>query len=767
MIVVDQAEQSSPAELARPACGERSAPAPILAGLPGTSPTQTDLSNLERSWLSPELVTQALIRRVDAATGAELVCKNLGDSCAGLIFPYVWPGEDRVREYRLRRDAPEIRYDGTTRKEVGKYLSPPGRGNMIYFPPGTPAAWLLDPDLAIVITEGEKKALALWRLSYYDLSEASECGRFMPIGLSGVWNWRGTIGKEGGPNGERQNVKGVIPDFARIELKGRRVVVLFDANVRTNESVRAARTELARYLIHERGAEVHFVDLPNLEGVNGIDDYLARVGPEKGLALLNKAKEAKVKDKQPPQVAVIGRMCESTEFFHTPDQKLYASFGVGDHRQTWPLRSQGFRSFLVKRFYTEENKPLSAQALQDALAMCEAKAQFDGPTAVVGTRLMKQEGAIYLDLCDERWRTVEVTATGWRVAGDTPVRFRRARGMSDLPHPLQGGSLDELRPFLNYGDEDNWRLLVSWLLGTFMPSGPYPLMILQGDHGSAKSTTSRILRMLIDPASSPLRSFPKDERDLMIAATNSWVLTFDNLSGAPQWISNALCRLATGGGFATRELHSDSEEMIFDAQRPVILNGIDDIATNADLADRALIVNLPIIPETGRLPEKEFWAKFEEVQPRILGAILDAVSAGLRNLDNVKLNRYPRMADFAKWVAACAPALPFTATQFLDAYWENRRQAVALSIEGSPVATAATLLLKGPTQWEGSATELLVALNRIVPDDVRRSSGWPREARAMSNRLRQVSPSLREVGIRVSYRRQGKDRQRLITISRE
>jgi hypothetical protein len=737
-----------------------------MTPLPGTSPTKTDLSNLDRSWISEELAGQALIRRVDAATGADLVCRKFGDNCAGLIFPYVWPGEDRVREYRLRRDVPDIRYEGTIRKEVGKYLSPPGCANMIYFAPGTLPAWLQDPDLPIVITEGEKKALALSRLSFHEISEAAECGRFLALGLGGVWNFRGNIGKETGPNGERQNIKGVIPDFGRIKWGGRRVTILFDANVKTNERVKAARRDLARHLVQECGAQVFLADLPTRDGVNGIDDYIAAFGPVMGLAVIDKAKEVKIKEKQPPQVAVIGRICESVEFFHTADQKLYGTFAIDDCRQTWTIKSQGFRSFLVKRFYTEENKPPSAQAVQDALSMCEAKALFDGPIAAVGTRLMKHEGALYLDLCDEKWRAAEVTATGWRVSGDHPARFRRARGMSSLPHPLQGGSLEELRMFLNFGEEDNWRLLVSWVLGAFMPNGPYPILILQGDHGSAKSTTARVLRMLIDPASAPLRSLPKDERDLMIAASNSWVLSFDNLSGKLKWVSDALCRLATGGGFATRELHSDGEETIFDAQRPVILNGIDDIATNPDLADRALIITLPTIPESGRRPEAEFWAKFEEVRPRIIGTLLDAVSAGLRNLDQVQLNRYPRMADFAKWVVACTQALPFSGTQFLDAYFDNRRQAVAFSIEGSQVATAVTRLLKGKTDWKGSATELLDQLNANTPEDLRRSSGWPRDSRAMSNQLRRVSPLLREIGFRVDHHRQGKERHRIITIAK-
>lgn len=63
------------------------------------------------------------------------------------------------------------------------------------------------------------------------------------------------------------------------------------------------------------------------------------------------------------------------------------------------------------------------------------------------------------------------------------------------------------------------------------------------------------------------------------------------------WISDTLCRLATGGGFAVRRLYSDMDEVLFDAARPVILNGIEDIVTRPDLADRAVFLTLEPIPE--------------------------------------------------------------------------------------------------------------------------------------------------------------------------
>ena len=165
-----------------------------------------------------------------------------------------------------------------------------------------------------------------------------------------------------------------------------------------------------------------------------------------------------------------------------------------------------------------------------------------------------------------------------------------------------------------------------------------------GEQGSAKSTTARVLRALVDPSTAPLRSEPRELRDLMIAASNAWVISLDNISRVPYWLSDALCRLSTGGGFSTRELYTDRDETLFDAQRPLILNGIEELAVRGDLLDRCLILYLPCIPEEKRRAELTFWDEFESERPAILGATLGAVSGALRRLPKVKLTEMPRMA---------------------------------------------------------------------------------------------------------------------------
>ena len=305
----------------------------------------------------------------------------------------------------------------------------------------------------------------------------------------------------------------------------------------------------------------------------------------------------------PTQADILIDLAQSAELFHAPDGTGFADLDINGHRETWPIRAKGFRRWLARRFFEATQGAPSSEALQSALNVIEAKAHFDAPERVVHIRVGGLDGRLYLDLCDETWRAVEIDATGWRVIDNPPVRFRRAAGMQPLPVPVAGGSVETLRSFLNVQSDADFVLVVAWALAVLRNRGPYPVIVLSGEQGSAKSTFSAILRALLDPNTAPLRALPREDRDLFIAASNGHVLAFDNVSGLPAWISDTLCRLATGGGFAVRQLYTDQDEVLFDAARPVILNGIEEIVTRPDLADRAVFLTLEPIPEERRRPE--------------------------------------------------------------------------------------------------------------------------------------------------------------------
>ena len=264
----------------------------------GAALSESDYGTLKASWITHEIADQAMLRRVETTEGREVVGQKGSRDCAGILIPYYWPGEPGPFNYRLRRDNPEwVGGEDGKPKPKNKYLGAPNSGNRLYIPPGVTLEHLKDATIPIVIVEGEKKALALWRLANHETNTP----RFIPIGIAGVWNWRGKVGKTNGPTGQRIDVNGPIADLSRIEWKGRKVFIIFDVNVHTNDSVKWARKGIARELATRRG-EVEFVNLPEDCGVNGVDDLLATWGPTRVLELFdNSVRGARIQVVLPPQ----------------------------------------------------------------------------------------------------------------------------------------------------------------------------------------------------------------------------------------------------------------------------------------------------------------------------------------------------------------------------------------------------------------------------------------------------------------------------------
>lgn len=463
------------------------------------------------------------------------------------------------------------------------------------------------------------------------------------------------------------------------------------------------------------------------------------------------------------QAEMLLNLAEDIDLFHTPEDECFGTFEVGEHFETHRLDTNLFKNYLVRLFYNEHHRPPSKQALQDALLQLEAQARFDGSRRVVHLRVAAEGEAIFIDLCDEEWRVVRVTAEKWSVidAKDSPVRFRRNKRSTPLPEPAEGGTIEDLRPFLNLGEgeegEDAFILIAGWLVSCFRPDYPFAILAFSGEPGTAKSTNSRFLKRSVDPGVGQLQSIPRNEQDLMIAAKNNWVIAIDNISHIPDWLSDALCRLATGGGISNRRLYENDEECFLAAKRPVILNGIGHYAVRSDLVDRIVSVKPGVIPPARRIPEEELKRDFEEKGGLIMGAILSGVSSALKNIEQVTLERLPRMADFARWATAAEEGLGFEKGAFMRAYWRNREEAHGIVLEssllaevlqeycgGSQAAFDETMLLK---ELLSKLTELAGARAENRPGA---RSPFPKSPRGLRSELQRIAPNLREVGIDVT-----------------
>jgi hypothetical protein len=463
-------------------------------------------------------------------------------------------------------------------------------------------------------------------------------------------------------------------------------------------------------------------------------------------------------------IGLVGRT--GCELFHDSDGHGYATFRVRDHRETHLLTSTTFKRWLARLFFEAEGTVPNQSTVRGALDVLEGIAQFEGEEHAVYVRVAGYDGTVYVDLGDEQWRVIEIDAEGWQIVSDSPVRFRRPRGLRPLPVPVPGGHVDALRPFLNLADDRDWYLVVGWMLGAFSPRGPYGVLGLYGEQGTAKTTTARVAREVVDPNAAAERSEPRDTRDLMIAATNAWVVSLDNLSHLTPELSDGLCRLSTGGAFATRALYTDTDEVLLEAQRPVILTGIEGLATRGDLLDRSLVITLPTISEESRRDERTFWAEFEQVRPLILGAFLDALAFALGRLDTIDLPRLPRLADFAKLVTAAEPALGWPDGSFVAAYALNRQEANEITLDATAIGQPIIQLVShGP--FEGTATELLRRLTVLADGNIARSRDWPKAPNKLSGQLHRLSPALRAAGVEVTLnvKTPGSGSRRLIRLT--
>lgn len=445
--------------------------------------------------------------------------------------------------------------------------------------------------------------------------------------------------------------------------------------------------------------------------------------------------------------------------------EAHVTFTKDGSKQNWPLRSRPVRSFVAVRFRECFGQVIGSQALEDAIRYLEALAFQEASVHKIWRRTGQDGNCIYVDLVNESWDVVKITPYGWEIITDCPIKFCRTSQMQALPEPIAGEPIDYLRGFVNAADDQQFKLIVAWLVAALYPVGPYPILMISGEQGSGKSNLSRVLRSLVDPNSADVRSMPKDERNLAASATNSHCLVFDNLSSLSTAQSDMLCRVSTGGGFSHRKLYEDTEEVVNHLSNPVLLNGITEFGTKPDLLDRSMAIHLPRITDDCRKSLRQFEREFEVVRPEILGALLTALSAALRRIDCIELGLAPRMADFTTLIEAAAPGLGWDQGDFLAAYNTNRDDLVDKSLDQSPLAAAIKAFIRDQeVDWNGTPTKLYEELSASVLEEVKKSPAWPKSPVAFGSSINRVVAPLRNQGIHID---RGKSGGRFISIRRQ
>lgn len=453
------------------------------------------------------------------------------------------------------------------------------------------------------------------------------------------------------------------------------------------------------------------------------------------------------KDEKASQTKRLLDLASEAELFHTDDKEAFVRIPVESHKEVWPIGSH-FSYWLRGKYYESQNRSSPcAQSLTDALEQLRGVALFDGKKRSVHKRIAGDSEKIYVDLCNETWQVVEITSNGWRILKESPVMFVRSKGMSALPTPAEEGDIRELRRFINCTDRD-FAFIVAWMLAAFSPSGPYPILEIGGEQGSAKSTLTRILKAITDPNRAPLNTMPTTEKDIASLTKLERTLAFDNVSSLSLTLSDTFCRLATGSAFKCRQLYSDSGQVVFELCAPVVMNGIEEIAKNGDLQERTLKVFLPAIESQGRKDEKAFWSDFDSALPGILGGLFTVLSEILRNLPTTNLDEKPRLADFSLWITAGENALGWDSGCFNRLYIETLREAKKDCADADDFVRAVIQIAKRNGHITLPGEKIVELLKAEVPD----SRTMP-SRRTLRDRLCRVAPTLRSEGVEWEYKK--------------
>lgn len=474
------------------------------------------------------------------------------------------------------------------------------------------------------------------------------------------------------------------------------------------------------------------------------------------------------------------------EFWRDPDGIAYVTLRRDGRIERYRVRSAAFRAVIraiyAARYPRETDEGLllpgsiSDKAMSEAMPSLEAMVYRNGTdTRQPALRSTRIDDTIWIDLGTEDWSAVRVTKEGWEAVTGADIPLIRAEALRPLPRPNRAArrkAIATLRRLLNLGpDQDaDFLLIVMWLLASLWPSGPYPILAIDGEQGSGKSTLCRLLRSLVDPNKAKLRAPPRTEADLVVAAAAGRVVALDNVSFLDADMADVLCRLATGAGLSKRRLYTDDDEHVVEVCRPILLNGISSLLARGDMADRALVVTLRRIADDQRRMEAEIEQAFAAAAPGILAALLDGLVEGL-HFDRGVPAELPRMADFAALACRAAAAFGWTAAQVIDAIRSNRAAANETVVDADPLSDAIRMVLAEygvpwdlGQRWSGTPTELLEKVNVMAPDTVKRERGWPKDAARLGSRLRRLAPALSRTGVDITEARVGRNRTRTITI---
>jgi len=422
-----------------------------------------------------------------------------------------------------------------------------------------------------------------------------------------------------------------------------------------------------------------------------------------------------------------------------------------------PLASRCY-SWLRRLMWEEEGRSVSGEYLKMAAGTLSAHAEFSGESRELYTRAAWHEGILYYEL--RPGKVVRIGPGGWIFEASPPVLFRRYVNLKPLPDPEAGGSLDVLDELVNLKSERDRRLFKAYLVTLPLEHVGRPIFNASGAMGSGKTTIGRVVKRTWDPTAPETVRF--DPRDFLQKAMHAYVVMLDNQNTIPEWAADSLCRLVTGEADSKRRLYTDDEDVIIELRRAAILNGINVPTERGDVLDRSLVVELERISDGERKTEEELWERFETEHPKVLGALFDTLSRAIALKPSLKLSRRPRLADWGEYAASVYEVMGWGAEAFPRDWDEVVRVQNQATLDGSPVAQAIIKFMQNKGEYTAASSEMHSKLKVVAAQlgvDVERDKAWPKSARWLWRRIKEVLPLLVAAGIEASRGRDESTKQ--------
>lgn len=440
--------------------------------------------------------------------------------------------------------------------------------------------------------------------------------------------------------------------------------------------------------------------------------------------------------------------------FKDTQNKTYVVFPSERTVKIYEIESEKFKSYITYDYFMQTGEAIKRTYLRQVVSLLDSLAKEHGKVANLELRCNWDADSIMYDLHDKDHHVVRINDRGWAIEYCQKPLFKSYPHQLAQLMPADGGSLDEFIDMFNVSPEDK-QLFKVFVVSHFIPGFPHPILKIEGEKGSAKSTAARLLKALVDPSKVGLLSFPRENREIVQQLDHHYFLGYDNLSSVPRWASDALCRASSGDGYSCRKLHTSDEDIIRSFRRCLSINGLDLGALPDDLLDRCLIINFKRISEVNRRTDSDIWARFQEILPGTLSEIFEIISNAMRIYPTVKLSKIFRLADFTKWGYAIGQAIDADhgGNKFYGDYRKMVNRQEDVSVDDNVLLLALSYFYEKRSEWDGTPLQLYAQLKSIVEQQRldQKHVTWPKAPNYLSRRLRAYQSLLQSQGITIEF----------------